>query len=262
MLIHLRSPFKFAFGLLILIALLVSFTASVAGDDLRCVSGDNRINNRPPRDCGAPVLIYLIGDNIVVLTPSQGTDVGKPIMSIDKRTPIPTDANVVIGEGTNQLSNRPVIISRLTTGEYQLNTFYLDGAGYIVVWYTGQEDLYHIDPATGKPLDGATPIIAPDAVNPSAGALSSITGTTSDTAAPLGAVDVAGSESLQNCRVTTTKMVRIRTEPNTTNSVVIATLPWRTTYQATDRVEGWYKVVYMDTQGWVSADFLSGTGCD
>jgi Bacterial SH3 domain len=252
-------PYKLIVLMVFVLGTLV-LAGNVAGDDLRCVTGDNRINNQPPRDCGAPVLIYLIGDNIVVLTPSQGTDVGKPIISIDKRVPIPTDGNVVIGEGTNQLSGRPVIISRLTTGEYQLNTFYPDGAGYIVVWYTGKEDLYHIDPATGTPLDGAQSIIAPDAANPSGGAISAVT-TTSASTTPTTAV-VAGSESLQNCRVTTTRAVRIRTEPNTTTSTVISTLPWRTTYQATDRIEGWYKVVYLDMQGWVSADFLSGSGCD
>lgn len=253
-------PYKRLATLIVLLLAALTLIGNVAGDDLRCVTGDDRINNRPPRDCGAPVLIYLIGDNIVVLTPSQGTDVGKPIMSIDKRTPIPTNSNTVIGEGTNQLSGRPVIISRLTTGEYQLNTFYPDGTGYIVVWYTGKEDLYHIDPKTGAPLDGAQPIIAPDAANPSGGAASAAT-TTAASTTPTTAV-VAGSQSLRNCRVTTTRAVRIRTEPNTTTSTVISTLPWRTTYQATDRIEGWYKVVYLNMQGWVSADFLSGTGCD
>jgi len=258
-----HSPYKLLMILIVLLMGMFVVAGNVAGDDLACVTGDDRINNSPPRDCGAPVLIYLIGDNIVVLTPSQGTDVGKPILSIDKRAPIPTGSNTVIGEGTNQLSGRPVIISRLTTGEYQLNTFYPDGTGYIVVWYTGKEDLYHIDPATGTPLDGAQSIIAPDAANPSSGALSVTTGGATDGAeAQPVTVDVSGSQSLQNCRVTTTKMVRIRTEPNTTTSVVISTLPYRTTYQATDRIEGWYKVVYLNTQGWVSADFLSGTGCD
>jgi SH3 domain-containing protein len=254
-------PYKLLIVLIVLLISSLAVVENVAGDALQCVTGDNRINNQPPRDCGAPVLIYLIGDNIVVLTPSQGTDLGKPILSIDKRTPIPTGSNTVIGQGTNQLSNREVIISRLTTGEYQLNTFYPDGAGYIVVWYAGKSDLYHIDPATGKALDGAGSIIAPDAADPSSGAAAAVPVTVPGTTPALTAAVVAGSESLKNCRVTTTKMVRIRTEPNT-NSVVISTLPYRTTYQATDRIEGWYKVIYMDTQGWVSADFLTGSGCD
>lgn len=250
-------PYKLLVVVLLLCAL--AGAGIVVGDDLRCVSGDARLNNRPPRDCGAPVLIYWNGDNILVLTPSQGTNVGQPFLSVNKKTPIPTNGNTVIGQATNPFNGKEVIISRLTTGEYQLNTFYADGTPYIVVWYTGQEDLYHLDPKTGAPLDGAQPIIAPDAVNPSGGAAAAAVTVTTTNTTPVTAV-VSGSQSLQNCRVTTTKMVRIRTEPNL-NSTVISTLPWRTTYQATDRIEGWYKVVYMNTQGWVSADYLSGTGC-
>lgn len=254
-------PYKFFIVLIILLISTLAVVENVAGDALQCVTGDDRINNQPPRDCGAPVLIYLIGNNIVALTPSQGTDVGKPIISVDKTGAIPTDANTVIGEGTNQLSGKPVVISRLTTGEYQLNTFYPDGTGYIVVWYTGREDLYHIDPANGKPLDGAETIVVPEATNPSAGAAAAVTVGGDESTTPV-TVDVAGSVSLKNCRVTITRAVRIRTEPNTDTSTVISTLPWRTTYQATDRIEGWYKVVYLNMQGWVSADFVSTSGCD
>lgn len=242
----------------------LAFSAAAAAQSLRCVDGDGRINNRPPRDCAAPVLIYLRGDQIVVLTATQGPDPGVAILEASRNTEIPASANAIIAQGTNPLTNAPVVISRLTTGEYQLNTFFPDSSAYIVVWYNGATDLYHIDPATGQPLDGAQPVVAPNAPNPSGGAAAAAPiAAASDPTTTLGARDQGDvAEGLENCRVTVRRMVRIRTEPSTTTGVVMATLPYRTTYKVTDRIEGWYKVIYLDTQGWVSAEFLTPSGCD
>jgi hypothetical protein len=246
---------------LLLAALLLASAVALAQVDpnTNCDLDPNRINNRPHRDCSAPVHIYLANDNILVLTPRIGISEARRVMQVPVAQPIPANRNTIIAEAINPFTNRPVILSRLTTGEYQLNTFYPDGTGYIVVWYGGP-DLYHIDPVTNTPLDGARPIIAPEAINPSAGALSGVTTTGTTTTAPAATTPAApGEPSLANCRVTTTRMVRLRAEPNP-SSAVITTLPYRTTWRVTEVAPGWYRVIYLNTQGWVSADYLTPIG--
>lgn len=236
--------------------------------ETNCDLDPTRINNHPHRDCSAPVQIYLANGFITVLTPKVGLNLPTVILETPIESPIPTNANTILAEAINPLTNRPVILSRLTTGEYQLNTFYADGTGYIVVWYGGP-DLYHIDPVTNQPLDGARPIIAPDAANPSAGAASAAPlpstsegagtgGEGGETTAPR-APSVPGVVDTSSCRVTTTRMVRLRAEPNTV-SEILTILPYRSTWAATDYEANWYQIIYLNQQGWVSADFLTPIG--
>lgn len=66
--------------------------------------------------------------------------------------------------------------------------------------------------------------------------------------------------ALSNCQVTTTDApLNLRAEPNG-NATVLAKLPYDLTLTATERVPGWFKVVYLDGQGWISAQFLSTLG--
>jgi len=65
--------------------------------------------------------------------------------------------------------------------------------------------------------------------------------------------------ALSGCRVTTTKIVRLRAEANTT-SKILARLPYNTTWTATAHVTGWYQVVWTNTQGWVSDSFVTASG--
>jgi uncharacterized protein YgiM (DUF1202 family) len=65
--------------------------------------------------------------------------------------------------------------------------------------------------------------------------------------------------ALSNCRVTTTKIVRLRAEPNTT-SKIMARLPYNTTWTATAHTAGWYQIIWTNTQGWVSESFLKASG--
>jgi hypothetical protein len=65
---------------------------------------------------------------------------------------------------------------------------------------------------------------------------------------------------LTACRVTTLNApLNLRTEPSI-NAAIMAKLPTDLTLTATERVMGWYRVIYLDTQGWLSANFLSVTG--
>jgi uncharacterized protein YgiM (DUF1202 family) len=65
------------------------------------------------------------------------------------------------------------------------------------------------------------------------------------------------------CRVTTTDApINLRAEPSS-SSPVIGKLPYDLTLTATARVPGWYRVIYLDKQGWVSDRFLRTVGdCD
>ncbi|MFO7322669.1 MAG: Calx-beta domain-containing protein [Chloroflexota bacterium] len=82
-------------------------------------------------------------------------------------------------------------------------------------------------------------------------------------AVPAPAQAAAGEvpQTLEGCRVTTTHQVRLRQTPDTSTSAnIITTLPYDLTLTATERVPGWYRVIYLDGQGWVSASYLTTSG--
>lgn len=79
------------------------------------------------------------------------------------------------------------------------------------------------------------------------------------TPAPAVAPPVAGGAVLTGCRVTIKRTVRLREEPNTT-SAIITRLPFNTTWTATERIPGWFRVIYQNRQAWVSADFVNPSG--
>ena len=60
------------------------------------------------------------------------------------------------------------------------------------------------------------------------------------------------------CQATTTAMVHLRQEAST-GSAVLADLPYQITLSVTAQVPGWYQVIYLNMQGWVSADFVTTT---
>jgi len=75
------------------------------------------------------------------------------------------------------------------------------------------------------------------------------------------APSVMNSTPLTGCRVTTTAMVRLRGEPNT-SSEIITRLPYQFSLQATARTDDWVQVIWQDRQGWVSDNFLNlSAGC-
>jgi hypothetical protein len=57
------------------------------------------------------------------------------------------------------------------------------------------------------------------------------------------------------CTGQTTAIVRLREEPST-DSKMIARLPYQTTWRVTAKTEGWYRIVYLDGQAWVSARYF------
>ena len=62
------------------------------------------------------------------------------------------------------------------------------------------------------------------------------------------------------CQVTTTDApLNLRAAPST-SAAILAELPYDLTLFATERVPGWYRVIYLDMQGWVSATYVAALG--
>lgn len=111
-----------------------------------CDTGDpNRVNNMPDKDCAAPVVIYCSGDAIDIYSVDPATGIGTPLFYVSAEeiaaVGVPTDENAVLA------AYPPVILSRLTTGEFQLNTEDSEKNPYIVVWNgCPVTSMYHIEP--------------------------------------------------------------------------------------------------------------------
>lgn len=58
------------------------------------------------------------------------------------------------------------------------------------------------------------------------------------------------------CTGTTTAIVRLRAEPSA-DSAMIARLPYQTNWRVTAMTSGWYRIVYLDGQGWVSSRYFT-----
>lgn len=78
-------------------------------------------------------------------------------------------------------------------------------------------------------------------------------------AEPSRPVSVVAGVPLTGCRITTEYMINIRSAPSL-DSVVLDMVPYQTTLTATERTEDWFRVVYLDFQGWISADYLTPAG--
>ena len=79
--------------------------------------------------------------------------------------------------------------------------------------------------------------------------------------APIATAVPPTNATLAACHVTTTAMIRIRSAADaSSDSTVIETVPYNMRLRATEKVPGWYRVIYQDYQGWISADYLSLSG--
>lgn len=106
---------------------------------------DGRINWTA---CAAPVAIYgRTALDVYAIQPqtSRGYLVLQVTAEHIKAVGIPTGENVTLAEGTNPFSGKSIIVSRLTSGEFQVNTSYADNKPYIVVWSADDPlKMYHI----------------------------------------------------------------------------------------------------------------------
>ncbi len=65
--------------------------------------------------------------------------------------------------------------------------------------------------------------------------------------------------ALSDCRVTTNNMLNLRSEPNPSGAI-LDVVPYNLTLQAIEATQGWYRVIYLDMNGWLSADFVTTAG--
>jgi hypothetical protein len=93
---------------------------------------------------------------------------------------------------------------------------------------------------------------------PNAGTVVLVNGT-AQAAPAASSAPAANVTSLTDCRVTTTNIVRLRSEP-TTDSAILYNIPFQTVLQATAHTVGWTQVIYLDQQGWVNDGYLQKQG--
>lgn len=102
---------------------------------------------------------------------------------------------------------------------------------------------------------GAAPVAGPEQTIEPVGVVTGTPGTPVATVSSNSNVEIA----LEGCQVTVRNIVRLRAEPNTT-SRVIERLPYQMKLQATARRGNWFRVVYLDGQGWILGDYLNKAG--
>lgn len=109
---------------------------------------DERINSDPSRDCAAPIAVYVdeFGIKIYGVNPYNSTGLIAlfiPVEEIDALG-IPTE-NTLLGETTLLASGRQMRVYRLTSGEFQLDTFYADGKPYSIIWDENGALVRHVE---------------------------------------------------------------------------------------------------------------------
>jgi hypothetical protein len=115
------------------ISALTGLVGSLASN---CIN-DSRLNGGVDVDCAAPVAVYSQDDGFSVygINPSNSQGVlALLITSGDIDDVGVPDVNTLLAEGTISSTGQSIHIYRLTSGEYQLNTFYADGKPYIIAW--------------------------------------------------------------------------------------------------------------------------------
>jgi len=172
----------------------------------------------------------------------QGAGVGDPVIldsgfmdAVDIFGYVPGDITVCMrGEGGMIFRNKTTIP---VTNEIPATTWY-DG-GYTCTFVNKEGILVLVANGGSRP--------APEVIVEEDGTVVEVT-------------PEPASNALQNCRVNTyLGIMNLRTDP-TTSGDVISWIPFNTTLTAIGKTDGWYNVIYRDTNGWLAADFVSPTG--
>ena len=64
--------------------------------------------------------------------------------------------------------------------------------------------------------------------------------------------------ALDDCQVTTMQVLRFRDSPD--GETVLSMIPFNVTLDAMEKRANWYQVSYLDTVGWIDADFVETAG--
>ncbi|MEQ8671799.1 MAG: hypothetical protein RIC84_01160 [Aggregatilineales bacterium] len=119
-------------GLLLLVMSLLAFPVAADCPNL----ADGRINDDAARSCAAPVIIY--DDPLELYGVNPATSQAILAFTITdaeiEAAGIPDKGYVTIAEGVNPATGKPIAVYRLATGEFQMNSFYPNDEGYVVVW--------------------------------------------------------------------------------------------------------------------------------
>lgn len=109
---------------------------------------DGRMNNSPANDCAAPVALYMddAGNlDLYGIDPSNGE--GQLVVRVSRAELEQLDdlgaGTVTVFEAAHPFTQSPLQLSRLATGELQLNAHYADGKPYVIVW-NNSGALYHL----------------------------------------------------------------------------------------------------------------------
>lgn len=93
--------------------------------------------------CGRPVAMYPGSLNIWGIDPWTGE--GQIAFEVTDEqiaaAGIPAEEPVLIAEGINPYTEAAILIFRLPTGEFQLNTWYVGGKPYVVKWSEGESSI-------------------------------------------------------------------------------------------------------------------------
>ncbi len=101
---------------------------------------DGRVN---AEDFAAPVALYGGLVEVYAIDPNTGQGIlalqvtGEEIAVAG----IPEGENLILGTSVNPITGSPIVVSRLTSGELQLNTNYSDGKPYVLVWRPDSPEL-------------------------------------------------------------------------------------------------------------------------
>jgi hypothetical protein len=126
-------------------------TSNLSIDDISLTAGgqsagppcpavfDGRINNDPSWDCAPPVAVYCSTDAAFdIYRINWETSRGWLILRVTQaqidRVGVPSRANVTIARAQPRVGTNGLIVSRLTTGEFQVNTWWDDGKPYTIAW--------------------------------------------------------------------------------------------------------------------------------
>lgn len=134
----------------ILVAIVLALTSLFSGTYAALAQGDNRVN--PFGGLGAPVAIYYEEGAITVwvITPESEGEYLFTISAEDiELAGVPEEDVIVLWEDVNPYGNFAITVSRLSTGEFRLDTRKDavfnppdDTEPYIVVWATSRSDAY------------------------------------------------------------------------------------------------------------------------
>jgi len=110
--------------------IVLTLTGGIVGP--ACGAESSRVNRDPARDCAPPVAVFCQSDGIDIYEIDRETGEGSLLIRLSNEeidaVGVPVGGNVTLAQVGD------VIVSRLTTGEFQVNATAFDGQPYVIIW--------------------------------------------------------------------------------------------------------------------------------